>query len=141
MIKRASSSLNLEKEVSKKLFTQKSRNDPQRTERDPITQNGISEKDIELPSEIKPRGPAKGLFSVKGQGSFKFDSLPFSSSFTPTNKRAECIPINRNPITQDHPSLNPTKCAPNKEKYSKVRDSTVFNSYSEVNIAKPRKNQ
>jgi len=95
--------------------------------------------ETELPSDVKPRGPAKGAFSTKGQGSFKFDGPEVVSERASLSKRAECAPVNRNPITQDHPSLTPHIYTQPRPQYSKVRDSTMF-SQSEISLSKPRQN-
>jgi hypothetical protein len=131
--------LNLEREISKKLFDGP-KGKTSRTERDPITQSGISLKETEFPSDAKPRGLARGAYSTKGNGSFKFDSEARVVTTANAGKRAECIPVNRNPITQDHPSLAPQNYSKNREQYSKVRDSTVF-SQNETNCVKTRDNQ
>lgn len=136
---RKMNSLNLEREITKKLFTESSKN-ALRSERNPITQKGISLLETELPSEAKPRGPARGAYSTKGQGSFKFDGPENQIERLPLSKRAECAPVNRNPITQDHPSLAPHNYTQSRPQYSKVRDSTLF-SQSEISLAKPRQNQ
>lgn len=136
---RKMNSLNLEREIAKKLFTSSSKN-TLRVERDPITQRGIPLLETELPSDVKPRGPARGAFSTKGQGSFKFDGPEVVFERATLSKRAECAPANRNPITQDHPSLTPHNYTQPRPQYSKVRDSTLF-SQSEISLNKPRQNQ
>ena len=140
--KRYSSSINLEKELSKKLYSSASRPHKFQQGRNPITQCGIPEQETNLPSDSHPRGPARGEFSQKGQGSFKFGSSQESVPFTPAVKRADCMPINRNPITQDHPSLAPPCPRQDRAQYAKVRDSTVFSSVSECDLLhSPRQNQ
>ena len=127
VLKKASTSINLEREINKKLYSSNTRKIINRNERDPITQFGISDKETELPSDSKPRGPAKGVFSLKGQGSFNFEKK-VDVLCSPSTKRSEFVPPDRNPITQDHPSLEPTVKKRSDDKYSKVRDSTVFSS-------------
>ncbi|OMJ67899.1 hypothetical protein SteCoe_34823 [Stentor coeruleus] len=139
---RPSNGLNLQREINKKLFSETHKTAPSRNDRDPITQAGIHDRESELPSDTKPRGPARGEYSEKGQGSFRFEP-PSNVYVSPVglNKRAECAPVNRNPITQDHPSLAPPNPTRDREKYSKVRDSTFFNSSSETVLPKTRSNQ
>ena len=131
--------LNLEREISQKLFISPRAN-LNRSERDPITQVGISLKETELPSQAKPRGLARGAFSSKGNGSFKFDCEARAEGKMQPGKRAECVPVSRNPITQEDTALPAKVGVKSKEEYSKVRDSTVF-SQSQATLVKPRANQ
>ena len=131
--------LNLEREISQKLFISPRAN-PARSDRDPITQVGISLKETELPSEAKPRGLARGAFSTKGNGSFKFDSSAKPAVPSQLAKRAECVPASRNPITQEDSVSAPKVGVRTKDEYAKVRDSTVF-SQSQAALVKPRANQ
>lgn len=132
-------SIGLERELGKMLFTE--RPVQKRTERNPITQSGILDKESENPSDSRPRGPARGEFSQQGQESFKFDFMKDTQPWSPSVKKSECTPVNRNPITQDHPSLAPVFYTQGREKYSKVRDSTVFSESSEQVLVKTRSNQ
>ena len=128
----------LEQEASLRFFAQASRNETNYEKRNPITQEGIRDKEIGMPLEGNPRGLAKGTYSKKAQGSFKlaYDARELQN-ISPT-KRAECQPIIRNPITLDgEPIIEQSK--PEKaQKYSKFNTSNIFNKKN-TEISEPRK--
>lgn len=91
--------------------------------RNPITHEGITGKDVQIPSDLNPRGPGKGEWSEKSRGSFK---LAYSAKelTPPPSKRSEHIPATKNPIVNDPIQTSPSPAKATK--YSKFYESNIF---------------
>lgn len=112
-------------------FFQKANRQVPRQVRNPITQEGIRDQEIDVVSKGNPRGPGKGSFSGIAQGSFKLAYEPKDCKSVSPMKKFECRPVNRNPILLEGEKLPPR---PSPEKFSRFTNSSIFTA----NTPEPR---
>jgi hypothetical protein len=106
--------------------------------RNPITQEGIRDKELNEPSKGNPRGPGRSIYSGMNKGSFKF-SYRNNEAEQPAPKPVRDFHNGRNPITQESVQMT-DRPSVNRSQFDKYYKSNIF-EVSKQELASPLKNR